>query len=571
MKYSLPAALLFLMVMSLKAQDIPAFPGAEGGGMYTTGGRGGTVYYVNTLEDNSTGNTTTREGSLRWCVERSGKRTIVFKVGGVITLTKRLDIKNGDLTIAGQTAPGGGICLRDYEVVINADNVIIRYMRFRLGDRITTHEPDAFWGRYRKNIMIDHCSMSWSIDECASFYSNQNFTLQWCILSESLNESLHGKGSHGYGGIWGGKNATFHHNLLAHHKSRNPRFNGWNRSGLNGNPFDEERVDYRNNVIYNWGDNSAYGGESSGKYNMVANYYKYGPATKSGVASRIVQISMDGSPQTYSPGYGQFYITGNYVYGNATVTANNWKSPGIAYDSGVTEAKARVDEPFESNPITQHSAELAFERVLAYGGASLSRDDVDARVAEEARTGTATFKGSKGGRAGLIDSQEDLKPAGAGSDWSAWTIQPAYDAPVDTDRDGIPDGWLNENFPGKLATDTNEEGYTLLEVYLNSLVEAITTAQNAGGVNTSIPEYSVNRQRPVRLSVSDGGRYLSCTSDEEMLRADVFDLMGRQLASSSAEGRTFRVRLPVAGLSAIYVVSIQFAGDTKPYVTKIKI
>jgi hypothetical protein len=438
-----------------------AFPGAEGFGRNTTGGRGGKVIYVTNLND-------TGPGSFREAVQTSGARIVMFQVSGNIELKSRINITNGNLTIAGQTAPGDGICIQNYEVVVSASNVIIRFMRFRLGD-LFEQETDAIWGRYQQNIILDHCSMSWSVDEAASFYANQNFTLQWCILSESLNESFHGKGDHGYGGIWGGDKASFHHNLLAHHNSRNPRFNGGGRSGISNGAYPNEHVDYRNNVIYNWRGNSAYGGEN-GNYNIVNNYYKPGPATPATNNKRIMQVSKE-ADVAYAPGYGKFYIAGNYVSGNATVTSDNWNG-GVDYTSGVTKVLAQLTSPILYDYTTEHTAEQAFERVLSYAGASLARDAVDTRVTNEVRNGTVTYNGSKTGYPGILDSQTD-----AGS----WPVLASTSAPVDSDHDGMPDAWeLQMKLDPSIANANGKQlstGYDNVEVYINSMVKSIIEAQ----------------------------------------------------------------------------------------------
>lgn len=497
--------------------------------MYTTGGRGGAVYYVNTLSDNSTGNSATHEGSLRWCLSQTGKRTILFKVSGLITLGSQLSISKGDVTIAGQTAPGDGICLKSYTTYVGAKNVIIRYMRFRLGDE-ALQESDAIWGRDNSDVIIDHCSMSWCVDECASFYSNKNFTLQWCLLAESLRNSVHDKGAHGYGGIWGGENATFHHNMLAHHDSRNPRFNGWKRSGLSyTTTIAEERLDYRNNVVYNWGANSTYGGESAGHYNMVGNYYKYGPATSA--KSRLAQADIDAGTTVVLPRHGKYYLSGNYIFGNATYTADNklaiYNKTGFPLDSVV------VQTPFAFYPVTTHSAGKAFEKVLAYVGCSLRRDTVDGRVVQEAKAGNYTFTGSNGSTNGLIDTQTDV---------GAWPTYNSATAPTDTDIDGMPDAWetangLNPNYAadGNLFT-LSTEGYTNLEVYLNSLVNGITVNQNLDGVYTGLQMPEAVDSNPLRV-VYDAGSW-SVRSSEPIKRLEAYNLFGHQVFSAQTNQLT---------------------------------
>jgi pectate lyase len=446
--------------------ELSAFPGAEGFGKNVTGGRGGAVYYVTTLSDGD------GVGTLRHAVNQSGARTIVFKVSGTIQLAKRLNINNGDLTIAGQTASGDGICVAGYDVVVsNADNVIVRYLRFRMG-AANGVESDAFWARGRSNVIVDHCSMSWSTDECASFYEMQAFTMQWCLIAESLRNSLHEKGAHGYGGIWGGRNATFHHNLLAHHDSRNPRF----ASGEN----DLSPVDYRNNVIYNWGNtNSAYGGEAT-DINIVNNYYKAGPATKESLKERIYapgkKTEDDGTGRFVNiiGQYGRIYVAGNYVNGSERATNDNW-TYGIQGISAAEKAAMKRTTPFDFEPITEHSAQTAYERVLSHAGASLKRDAVDTRVVGEARAGTFTYNGSNGSAKGIIDNQSDV---------GAWPSLKSLPAPLDSDSDGMPDAWevangLNPNSAADRNSKTLSSVYTNLEVYLSSIVEHITTAQRS--------------------------------------------------------------------------------------------
>jgi pectate lyase len=455
--------------------DPLAFPGAEGYGKFTIGGRGGKVYEVTNLNDSG-------PGSLRTAVEASGPRVVVFRVSGTIALTNKLTIRNPYITIAGQTAPGDGICVKGYPFSIGADEVIIRNIRFRLGDELNV-EDDALGGRYQKNIIIDHCSSSWSVDECLSIYACENVTIQWTMLYESLYNSAHEKGAHGFGGIWGSNNSTYHHNLLAHHSSRNPRF----ATGAGNN-------DYRNNVIYNWGYNSCYGGENNDignntqffMVNMVANYYKPGPATTPGnISHRIANPSYRETVDNY----GKWYISDNYMHGSTVVTADNWN--GGVQPSGGTEhlSLLKLSQPWPSMPIRQHTAYDAYEVVLEYVGAiAPKRDQADSRIVNEVRGGYATYEGAtykKDKRVpdpnipcGIIDSQKDV------DGWPELNSQPAS---PDTDKDGIPDIFedaygldRNDSADGADYTLDPLKRYTNLEVYLHNLVQHIVKHQSAG-------------------------------------------------------------------------------------------
>jgi hypothetical protein len=440
---------------ALEAAKIPAFPGAEGAGAFTPGGRGGRVYFVTNLNDKG-------PGSLREAAEAKGPRTVLFRVAGIITLETPLAINHPFITIAGQSAPGDGVCIRGQTTEINTHDVIIRYLRFRRGN--TKVRDDALGGNPVGNVIVDHCSCSWGLDENLSLYRYivkegdkikkmpvENITIQWCISSEALNPF-----NHAFGGTWGGKNTSFHHNLFASNTGRNPSI---------GMGFD---FDFRNNVLFNWRHRTVDGGDGSSRINVVANYYKPGPATTSeALRYRICKVDARSKRDQY-PGAGKWYVDGNYVEGNPRVTADNWAG-GVQYapdrkdkDEVIpmpTEKDARAFKAFPAAPITQHTAEQAYELVLAYAGASWPRrDPVDVRVIESVRTGKPTYK------EGIIESPADV------GGWPEYKGEPD----VDSDGDGIPDWWekkygLNPNDPSDANKDLNGDGYTNLEKYLNGI------------------------------------------------------------------------------------------------------
>ena len=532
-----------LMSAAALAQT-PAFPGAEGHGRYVTGGRGGRVVHVTNLNDSGT-------GSFREAV-KSGNRIIVFDVAGVIAL--KSDLKFADnITILGQTAPSPGITLR-YYTVQPGNNNIIRFLRIRRGEEKNINDgADATWQRNKTGIIFDHCSFSWSIDEVASFYDNNNFTMQWCTVAESLTNPGHSKGAHGYGGIWGGKLASFHHNFVGHLMNRGPRFNGA-RYGWTGytsnkeystykwqNAVQAENVDFRNCVMYN-AQGTCYGGPGGGQINIVNNYYKAGPShslkgkTLNGLKVDISTGSVRGNqdritlvtlstqsnsdknhPELYDM-TSRYFINGNTTETTkGSVTTNqDWK--GISYDKGIPSlngeyyspdaknfygdnvahvtisgkscVKIKMDAPAPTGEVTTHSAAESFSKVLSYSGASLYRDEIDARYMEEAKTGTAKYKGSITKSPGIIDKVSDVNGYTEANFGTA-----SRPADFDTDKDGIPDAWeITNGLDPNDATDAltysldSKEYYTNLEVYANSLVEDIMKQGNADAEN-KVDEY----------------------------------------------------------------------------------
>lgn len=565
------AAVLSTTAVAQTAQA-PAFPGAEGHGRYVTGGRGGVVKHVTNLNDKGT-------GSFRDAVSGSSKKIVVFDVAGVIPLSSDLTI-GANTTIMGQTAPYPGITLR-YKTLRCANNIIVRYIRIRRGQEHTTTDSefdggDAIWDRQKTGMIFDHCSLSWSTDEVASFYDNNNFTMQWCTIAESLTNAGHSKGAHGYGGIWGGKLASFHHNLIAHVTNRGPRFNGA-RYGWTGytnnklyntykwaNPAQAENVDFRNCIMYN-AQGTCYGGPGGGQINIVNNYYKAGPSGN-GNQERVTLVTVstsNNSDKNHPEYYGmtsRYYISGNTTETTAGKKTSNKDWNGVGYDSGVFTingekyskdvknmygdavkhvansngdmcVRIKMDEPAPTGDITTHAADNTYNKVLEYCGASLYRDNVDARYVEEVKTGTATYKGSVTKKWGLIDLVSDVngyteENFGTGK----------HPENFDTDNDGIPDEWeiangLNPNDANdatKTTIDT-KGWYTNIEVYANSLVEHIMKGGNADA------ESAVDEYYPALKTTGIS----NSTMTSEVSKIEYFSLDGRKI-EQPAQGISIR-------------------------------
>lgn len=490
-------------ITQLDYGELLAFPGAEGHGKNTVGGRDGKVYHVTTLEDNNT------EGSFRWAVTQKEKRTIVFDVAGTIHLSSELKTTNDYLTIAGQTSPGG-ICIAGYPFTINSNQVIIRFLRFRPGN--VNIESDGLGGSDKANVIVDHCSTSWCTDECLSVYGMENSTVQWCLAAQALRvtpgkqTSESGTKTHGFGGNWGGHFASYHHNMIAHCESRVPRL------GPRPTTLDlGEKVDIRNNVFYNWAGEGCYGGEAQ-NVNIVNNYYKPGPATRQAsekVQYRIAKVGIYNQAydngagfEPYKQTWGTFFIEGNYMDGNEEVTTDNWTDGVYAQQTSSQEndylwnekvmEDIKKDTPVtKSNGVTTHSAEEAYQKVLEYVGACNYRDAVVLLIINDVKEGKATQTSETDSNGKPTNN----KPGYINDPIQFWDGNPYPELPkdlkrdiTDSDGDGIPDNWeiahgLNPDYAldGNMRTIDVHGKYSNLEMYMNSLVKEIMDQCQEGG------------------------------------------------------------------------------------------
>ena len=448
--YKLLPILLFTAVYS--QSQILAFPSAEGFGAYSKGGRNGQVLFVTNLNDYNPENEEPIIGSLRWACDTYGPRTVIFKVSGLIELETWLTIFNPFITIAGQSSPGDGICLKNFGLSIRTHDVIIRYLRCRPGDEMGIDKEGGFEtdaisiSEFSENVIIDHCSASWSIDETLSVFSREpgnpplSVTIQWCIISESLNDSYHPNGPHGYGSLirFTG-NASFHHNLYAHHFSRNPHVDTY---------LGDMTLDFRNNVIYNyWNPGNTMFDPIN--MNYVANYIKPGIDTKNLDIAIYLVAESSTEDSLLGQNVRRIYPEGNILEGKDYI--NQWDMFYKVYN------RNKMDKPFEVANITTELASDAFENVLMNAGATLpNRDSVDFRIIADVRNGTGS----------IIDSQSQV---------GGWPNYKSAVAPIDNDNDGLPDEWEIKygldpanNLDNNL--DNDKDGYTNIEEWLNGTI-----------------------------------------------------------------------------------------------------
>jgi hypothetical protein len=465
---------------------VPAFPGAEGAGEFSFGGRGGQIYVVTNLNDSG-------PGSFREACEAAGPRIVVFNVAGIVHLKEPIDIEAPYITIDGHTAPGDGVCIAGESTLVNTHDVVIRYLRFRRGNTDVFDRDDALGGNPVGNIIVDHCSCSWGLDENLSMYRHVyedaanghseklptvNITLQWNMSSEALNVY-----NHAFGGTWGGRNSSFHHNLFACNTGRNPSI---------GMSYD---FNFVNNVLFNWRHRTVDGGDKGSFYNIINNYYRSGPAVNSGtVQYRILQPAATPSKQDSKPKFGRAYVTGNMIEGNKRVSDDNWAGgvqfvaggskeyPTISTNSAVTNliAEVRSDSPFPMAPLRIESAKEAYRHVLEFAGATLPRrDPVDLRIIRAVKTRKVWSAGKEFMPApmkGLAKNNWGVAGNGIITDVSQIGGYPEYKgAPIkDLCADGIPLSWKREyhldvNDASLAQKDLLGDGYTVMDKYLDGL------------------------------------------------------------------------------------------------------
>lgn len=511
MRYSI---FLFFILLSLQSvAQPPAFPGAEGYGMYTTGGRGGCVIKVTNLNDSG-------EGSLRAAVSSMGARTVVFEVSGIIELESDLIVYQPYLTIAGQTAPGDGICIKNYPLRFkDTHDVIVRFLRIRPGIG-SGREVDAIEIRRSKNIIIDHVSAGWSIDEIINTsHDCEDLSVQWCLFSESLNNSIHSKGEHGYAASIGSVRTSYHKNLFAHNNGRNPSISGDDENRT-------EHMNFSNNVIFNYTSRAMDGKPHS--INVLNNYYKPGPSTGELLRSKVIRIDNSFNKYGY---HGKWFIEGNYLYGKSYPIDANWENI-VRFQSGVSIDSCKVNEPFADADYQLIDAEKIFDVVIDYAGASFPvRDTLDRRAANDTRLGQVSIGN------GIIDKVEEA---------GGWPKYETYDVLTDTDNDGMPDNWENENGLNPNSMDdandyTLSSDYTNIEVYINDLVSHITTGQQGKEpVNDPIIK---DNYGDVIIRFNQNTKQLMLKSDSDLKKIEVYAITGAKLYSKNLNQKEVSIPL----------------------------
>lgn len=559
--------------LTVQAQQLVAFPGADGYGKNATGGRGGEVCYVTRLDDCSDNNLV--EGTLRWAIrhDNGGKpRTILFKTSGTIYLTSKLRFQYPDVSILGQSAPGGGICLSGYNMYISKNNVIVRYIRFRAGD-IPNSSMTGLDIENVQDVILDHCSLTWSMEECLTAYDSKRTTIQWCIIGEGLYSSKNAKGARAYAAQWGGEQSTMHHTLITNSHSRSPRFNGARQAGDNGK---DTKVDseFANNVVFNWSSTGAiYGGEMKegvAGYNrvyMINNFYRPGPSSKAGSAGPYFASPSTKDQNNPTSMYGEWYVSGNMLETNGTFApwtadaANATNTDNTKGLYNLPKQNILSEIPYDLSGMQYESAENAFRVVTTKAGASLPRyDEVDRRLLSEAAgVISPKFYASCGnGHKGIIDSPDNIVLSDPGIYMASGKVYNNYPNlgmksgdkyAVDTDGDGMPDAYedakgFNKNDATDGAADSGD-GYTNLEKYLNGIADG--TIKKSDYETSDLPD--IKGEDKLLPANVDGNTYTG------YIGAGVY----------YEAGKTYRIAEGVT-LTPVVTVTFNFAG-VSPKVT----